>query len=336
MDPDSIDAVDPVTHGSSDDPELLDFSANTNPVVPDGVEAVYEEAVGTTEVGELPDPDAFRSAAADVVGCDAAAVVPTRGGIEAIRLAIAVTVTPGDSVLVPAPSFSEYAREVELQGGTPRFVPAEEIVDTDPADYALAIVCQPNNPTGRAIDPDRLRAFVARCREAGTPLLVDEAFLDFTDYDSLAGAPGVIVARSLTKMYGLPGLRVGYAAATGSPGERLRTASQLRAISAPALAVGTHCLQQAEFVAEMKRRVRSERERLREGLSERFDVFPSEAPFLLLDVGERDVDDILVSAREAGLVLRDARTFRRLDAHVRVAVRLPAENDELLEVLGDV
>ena len=61
---------DRVPHGSSDDPGVLDFSANTNPVVPDGVEAVYEEAVGTSEVGELPDPDAFRSAAAVRTGSD--------------------------------------------------------------------------------------------------------------------------------------------------------------------------------------------------------------------------------------------------------------------------
>ena len=336
MDPESIDSVAPVTHGSSDDPDLLDFSANTNPVIPEGVENVYRDAVGASSRAEFPSIEQFRRVAAAAVDCDPTAIVPTRGGIEAIRLAIAVTVTPGDSVLVPAPSFSEYTREVELQGGTPTFAPAEGIVDEDPADHALVIICQPNNPTGRAVDADRLRSFAARCRAADTPLLIDEAFLDFTDRDSLAGVPGVIVARSLTKMYGLPGLRVGDAVATGTLGERLRTASQPGAISPPALAVGTHCLQQEEFVAETTRRVRSERERIREELSEQFDVYPSEAPFLLLDVGKRDVDGLLARARERGLALRDARTFRRLDSHVRIAVRLPEENNRLLEALSDV
>jgi histidinol-phosphate/aromatic aminotransferase/cobyric acid decarboxylase-like protein len=90
------------------------------------------------------------------------------------------------------------------------------------------------------------------------------------------------------------------------------------------------------FVAETRERVRTERERMREALAEGFDVHPSDSPFLLLDVGERDVTGIVERARERGIAVRDATTFRGLDSHVRVAVRLPAENDRLLDVLADV
>jgi len=82
------------------------------------------------------------------------------------------------------------------------------------------------------------------------------------------------------------------------------------------------------------RRVREERERLRAALSAAFDVHPSDAPFLLLDVGERDPDAVRRAAREAGVVVRDATTFRGLDSHLRVAVRRPPENDRLLAALG--
>jgi histidinol-phosphate/aromatic aminotransferase/cobyric acid decarboxylase-like protein len=127
-----------VPHGSSDDPDLLDFSANTNPEVPAGVDAVYADALDAAR--SYPD-DAYpeyRSAAAEHVtaGGDGAAgdegagadgedgatpvgpeqVVPTPGGLAALRLALSVAVDPGDRVLVPAPSFGEYAREVRLQG----------------------------------------------------------------------------------------------------------------------------------------------------------------------------------------------------------------------------
>ena len=90
------------------------------------------------------------------------------------------------------------------------------------------------------------------------------------------------------------------------------------------------------FVAETRERVRAERERMRETLSDRFGVNPSDSPFLLLDVGEREVAAVIEQARERGVALRNATTFRGLDSHVRVAVRLPEENDRLLEVLGDV
>ncbi|EMA15481.1 threonine-phosphate decarboxylase [Haloarcula marismortui] len=350
MDPDSVeglrasggegpgDAIGPdgrVPHGSSDDPDLLDFSANTNPRVPTEAAEAYREAFDTARSYPADDYPEFREAAASFVDCDPAQVIPTAGGLEAIRLAIQTTVRAGDSVLVPYPSFGEYAREVRLQGGTPEFVPHDELLTADPDSHALAIVCNPNNPTGETADPAALRAFADDCLEAGTTLLVDEAFLGFTDEQSLAGREGVIVARSLTKLFGLPGIRMGYAVGTGDAGDRLATARRAWSMSAAAAAVGAHCYGQATFVAETKARIVDERARMRERLGDRFDVSPSDAPFLLLSVSEADesVDDILASAREAGIALRDARTFRGLDSHIRVAIRAPEENDRLLDAL---
>jgi len=336
MDPEALRTAGRVPHGSSDDPDLLDFSANTNPLVPGGTERVYREAFEDARTYPPDGYPAYRAAAAEYVGCAPGAVVATPGGLAAIRLAVEATVDRGDSVLVPYPSFGEYAREVGLQGAQVEPVPHDELLDADPAGHALAVVCNPNNPTGDAHDPDELAAFADRCAAAGTPLLADEAFLGFTDHPSLAGRPGVVVARSLTKLFGLPGIRAGFAVATGDLGERLDVACRAWALGTPAAAVGTHCMGCDEFVAETRERVRAERERMCETLSERFGVRPSDSPFLLLDVGERDPAAVVERARERGVALRDATTFRGLDSHVRVAVRLPEENDRLLEVLADV
>ncbi|GGL65706.1 threonine-phosphate decarboxylase [Halocalculus aciditolerans] len=333
MEPDAVRRVGREPHGSSDDPDLVDFSANTNPRVPDGVREVYAAALDAARTYPEEPPRAYRDAAADYVGCARENVVSTPGGLAAIRLAIEVSVTAGDDALVPAPSFAEYAREVRLQGATPDFVPHDEILGTDPSEYALAVVCNPNNPTGECYDPDALRAFADRCARAGTPLLVDEAFLGFTGSPSLAGRDGVVVARSLTKLLGLPGIRAGFAVATGDEYERLAAARRTWNLGAPALAVGEHCMRDEGFVADTRRRVRRERERLRRALDEHYDVFPSDSPFLLLDVGSRDVGEVVGTARERGVAVRDATTFRGLDSHVRVAVRTREENDRLLEAL---
>ncbi len=333
MDPESVDRVKRVPHGGRGDPSVLDFSANTNPRTPDGVAEVYDAALERAR--RYPDePRAFRRAAAAAVDCDPAAVVPTAGGLAAIRLAIATTVAAGDSVLLPAPSFGEYAREVRLQGGEPVYHPHDDLFGADPEPHAMAVICHPNNPTGTAYDDAALRSFVGRCRDAGTIVLVDEAFLGFTDQASLAGTDGVVVARSLTKLFGLPGLRMGYVVATEELGERLATARRPWNLSVPARAVGTYCLGRSEFVAETRRRVRRERERVAAALDQRdrIDVAPSQAPYLLLEV--ENPDGLLGTAESAGLALRDARTFRGLDSHVRVAIRLPEENDRLLGVLA--
>lgn len=322
-----------VHHGGADDPQVLDFSANTNPRTPDGVTRVYESALGAARSYPADDYAPFRVAAAEYVGCEPSMVVPTAGGLAAIRLTIATAVEPGDSVLVPYPSFGEYAREVRLQGGEPTFVHYEDLLDVDPGEFALAIVCTPNNPTGDAYDPVRLRAYADECRTAGTPLLVDEAFSDFTGIDSLAGYDGTVVIRSLTKMFGLPGLRAGFAVATGRHRERLDTTRLTWGLGTPAAAVGTHCLDQHAFVSETRERVRTQREQMQTRLAERFDVFPSDAPFLLLELTDDSVDTVCQTVREEGIRVRDARTFRGLDNHIRVAVRLPEENERLLDAL---
>jgi len=328
--------LDRAPHGSSDDPALLDFSANTNPEVPEGVEAIYRDSFAAARGYPPEPPAAFREAAADYVDCDPEAVVPTPGGLAAIRAAVALAVGPGDTALVPAPSFGEYAREVRLQGGEPAFVPAADVLDADPSGHALAVVCTPNNPTGTAYDRAALERFAARCRDAGTRLLVDEAFLGFTDRPSLAGTEGVVVARSLTKLFGLPGIRTGFAVATGEFGAALANARRPWNLSAPALSTGAYCMRRDGFISETRERVRSERARMREALAECYGVSPSGAPFLLLDVGgdARSVDAVLRDARDRGVAIRDATTFRGLDSHVRVAVRRPAENDRLLAALG--
>ncbi len=337
MDPDSIPEVDPAVHGGAEDRSLLDFSANVNPERPSGVAGIYESALAVARRYPTDaQATAFREAAATHVGCAPESVVPTAGGSEAIRLTIQSTVAPGDTALLPAPSFAEYAREVRLAGGQPRFVAHDELTEADPGGDALAIVCTPNNPTGALTPAGALREFAARCRDAGTTLLVDEAFLEFTTAPSLAGEPGVVVARSLTKAFGLPGLRAGFAVATGANRRCLRRARQPWSLSTPATLVGTHCLGQETFLRRTRERVAGERARLREALADSFDVFPSVAPFLLLDVRDRDVESVVAGARERGVVLRNGTTFRGLDNHIRVAVRRPAENDRLLDVLAQL
>jgi histidinol-phosphate/aromatic aminotransferase/cobyric acid decarboxylase-like protein len=355
MHPDGLDAAGRVPHGGDDEADVLDFSANVNPDRPPGVAAVYGSALGLAR--RYPDDGypRFRAAGAEYLDCSPERVVPTPGGLAAIRLAVGASVRPGDTALVPFPSFGEYAREVRLQGGVPEFVAHDRVVEADPTDHALAVVCNPNNPTGDAYDPAVLQAFARRCRRAGTTLLVDEAFLGFSDRASMAdaivddgadadaggdgsdGHGGVVLARSLTKLFGLPGLRAGFAVAGGPLLDRLEAGRQTWNLGTPAAAVGAHCLDESAFVERTRERVRTERARLRAALVDRgFGVSPSSAPFLLLDASPLDagVDELVARARHDGVAVRDARTFRGLDAHLRVAVRRPGENDRLLAALG--
>ncbi|MDY6817375.1 MAG: aminotransferase class I/II-fold pyridoxal phosphate-dependent enzyme [Halobacteriales archaeon] len=335
MDPDAARDVGREPHGGAEDPRQLDFSASVNPRRPTGIGRIYSGTLSTARAYPADGYAEFRAAAATFCNCLTEYVVPTAGGMDAIRLAIETNVTRGDRVAVPEPSFAEFAREVRLQGAEPVFQPYDEMLQVDPADYAMVVLCNPVNPVGACYDPDQLQMFAGQCRADGTPLLVDEAFLDFTDQPSIAGEEGVIVARSLTKIFGLPGIRMGYAVATGEYYTAMENGRLAWNLSAPAAAIGEHCMDQEEFIAETRERVASERERMRTALEAEYRVMPSDAPYLLLEPRTGDVDTVIATAEEAGIAIRDARTFRGLDNHVRVAVRLPDENDRLLEALLD-
>jgi threonine-phosphate decarboxylase len=333
MDPDAVADVERVPHGGASDPTLLDFSANTNPERPRGIAGVYESAYGAATRYPGDDYCEFRAAAGEYLGCEPLNVVPTAGGIEALRLAFEVTLDADADALLPKPSFGEYEREVRLQGADPTFVACDGVLATDPAPYDIVVVCNPNNPTGDSYPRADLVAYAQQCRAADTVLIVDEAFLDFTDRRTLAGESGVIVARSLTKIFGLPGLRAGLAVATGDLRRRLDAARPAWGLSTPAADVGAYCFRKTKFVAETRDRARRERRRMADRLDAAFEVYPSDAPFLLLGVHDRPVSEVIDDARRAGIAIRDATTFRDLDSHVRVAVRRPDENDRLLDAL---
>lgn len=319
------------------DPQLLDFSSCTNPSIPSGAVQVYQSSFAAARSRATDVYCEFRVTAAEYVGCEPRQVIPTPGGLAAIRLTIATTVGVDDRVLLPAPSTGTYEREVELQGASVTRVSIPELLEADPEQYELVIAATPNNPTGEAYDPRTLSAFADRCREAGTPLLLDERFLPFTELPSLAGRDGVIVVRSLSNVFGFPGLRVGFAVATGPHRDRLDVSRLARWIGTPAVELGVYCMGQTGFLRETRERVRSERRRMIGHLDERFDVIPSRAPFLLLDAGSSErVDDVLARARTRGIDVCDARRFDGLDSHVRVSVRRPEENDQLLAALTGV
>lgn len=316
------------------DPWMLDFGTIINPATPEGITQVYESALAASQ--SHPDDDylSFRAKAADYVGCEAADIVPAAGGVAAFRLAVGTTVSSGDEVLLPSPSPPLFEREVRLQGGQPRFVPYDSLLERDPSAVSLVVASYPHNPTGVAYGAAQLREYATECRRTETPLLVDESLIGFTRLPSLAGEPGVIVIRSPARVFGLPGLRAGFLVATGRHRNRLDTSRLPCSISAPGTAVATYCLQQEDFLEETSKRVERERYRMRTRLESAFGVVPSDGPVLLVELETSDaVDEVLSMLRTADIAVYDARTLDGLDRQIRLTVRLPDENDRLLDAL---
>jgi threonine-phosphate decarboxylase len=182
------------------------------------------------------------------------------------------------------------------------------------------------------------------CIASGTFLVLDEAFMDFCEEGSakhfMVKGDNGIVLRSMTKFYGIPGLRLGYAIASSTLAERLDTMGGPWSVNTLALAAGVAALQDTEHNHQTIEYIRRERRRLFEKLSEfkQLKVFPSSVNYLLLQMVDGtsswEIRDKLMHQR---ILIRDCASFMGLsNQFIRVAVRTAEENDRLVRELKSV
>lgn len=336
-------------HDHADKERFLDFSANINPYGPPR-QALKAAARALSEgTRHYPDPDQreLRSALQDWLNVPGDHFAAGNGASDLI-LRTFLALRP-KRMLTVLPTFSEYSDLAGLLGipcqGLPLLAENDFAyplpgLETALSEGDLLIVCQPNNPTGRAWTEDELQRLLEACRAKGATLLVDECFLHLTwpAAPSLASAPwpeGLISLRAFTKDFSAPGLRVGFVIAAPALASRIRETGQPWSLNAPGERFAVWCCRQGQpFLARTRRRIAAQRDKLTTGLEERgFRVWPGAANFLLTRSplkGDKLQEHLL---RRRILVRRCANFPGLDDSFVRLAVRTGSENGRLLAAL---
>jgi threonine-phosphate decarboxylase len=259
---------------------------------------------------------------------------------------------PWQRLLLSPPDFGLYGAlaptgtTVELvprQGGA-GFAPDLEGLAARARRGDLIILSNPCNPAGCAVDRASMLTLAGRCAEAGAVLALDEAFADFCPDVSVLGGvgrvPGLLVLRSLTKFYAIPGLRAGYLAG----GEDLvGAAGRLQvpwSVNALAQAAGVFSLAQRGWEGRSIRYVEAERERLRKALAQLPGVAPHESRvnYLLvrLDPPAPPARVLYEDLAKRGLLIRHCGSFGLGEGYVRIAVRTRDENELLVKAFGEL
>ncbi|HXF57732.1 MAG TPA: Rv2231c family pyridoxal phosphate-dependent protein CobC [Actinomycetota bacterium] len=321
-------------------PGHLDFAVNVWPGgPPEWLRA--ELAASLERISSYPDEAEATAALAERHARRPEEVLPLNGAAEASWL-LAAALRPRRAVVVH-PTFTEPEAALRAQGRiVMRAFRDPETFALDPAtvpdDADLVVLGNPNNPTGNL---EAARTIEALARP-GRVLVVDEAFMEFCpgEPESLAsrtGLPGLVVVRSLTKLWSLPGLRAGYLLAPAGLVARLQEVRQPWPVNAPALAAMVACARAEDEARKRAEEVAEAREVLAARLAEipGLRVWPSAANFLLLRVPDGSgLHDALLVRRVA---VRPAGTFPGLTPdHLRVSVRRPEENERLVEAMREV
>jgi threonine-phosphate decarboxylase len=327
---------------------LIDFSVNVNPFgPPPAVLDAYHRAAAA--IGSYPEPYAatLTSAIAESLGVAPGNVLVGNGSTQLIYL-IAKVLRPAWPVAV-IPGFSEIANSLMMYAPAVwplalrrerQFQLQMDDVEQVLADGADALFLgRPNSPTGMNLGPAQMHEVALRCEALRSWCVVDEAFIEFADDPTsavtlVADNDRLIVLRSMTKLYAIPGLRLGYLVAGEPIVAELARALEPWSVSAPAAAVGMACLEQPDsWREEIRRALRYECDYLMEqlGAIAGFEVFPSTANFLMFEVrpGSRPFAEHM---REHGIVVRDLATLPGAGPGLyRIGLRSRAENDRLLE-----
>ena len=332
-----------MTYGHGDDIQDFDdirinFSSNVyNGFSHEALFSYLSHRMGLVLNYPEPEPRRLEQRLAEWVGLEPSQVMATCGATEAIYL-VAQAFGGCHSVVVE-PTFAEYADACRLFGHR---VTSVRDIGEQPLDADLCWLCNPNNPTGRVVDRQRLvRHIQAHPR---TLFIVDASYAPFTDLPLLspeasAAMSNVLLLHSLTKRFSVPGLRVGYATADGELLQRMRRCRRPWAMDSMALEAALYLLDHVDEYPIPLADLLYERKRVAQALEGMggIETYPSDTHILLclLHRGTAaGLKDHL--ARRHGVLIRDASNFHGLtDAHFRIAVQTKAENDILISRLTD-
>ena len=341
----------------------LDFSVNLNPN-PCPEEVLSEITGAASKVSDYPDSMQrdFRLAVAEAesrlsgkrVRFGTGNIVGGNGASE-LLMAIVNMVGP-KKALLPVPSFYGYEHALKAGGECEivRFPLSKELELTEgfaeaiTDDVDIVIVGNPNNPTGRLISENVLAKIMDRCIETGTVLVVDECFFRLADKregsdspvsarDYIHECPNLFVVDAYTKLFSIPGVRVGFTISSEENIEKLRGFLPEWNMSVFADHMGIRCAEiagEGSFIRKSLDIIREEKGYLSQELSDLgIRVYPSETNFVLIQY-DKDLYNRLL---EHGILIRDCSNFEGLDhGYYRVAVRSHDLNMKLVRAIRSV
>lgn len=346
--------------------DLLDFSANINPMGP----PEWLRPVISREVENLVHyPDPYASALVNAIA--ARYQVPEESVVVANGTTELLYQLPKllgcDRAIIPCPSYIDYTRVMELAGMTvhPFLLTAERGFSLSLQELSplltggeLVVIGTPNNPTGALVDPDQIIA-LAKAHPA-TLFLVDEAFLDFVEdgrnvaaghgrpsaaramdgRSAALAADNILTLHSLTKFYAIPGLRLGFGIFSLPIARLLREHLPPWTVNTLAQAVGVRALADEEYGEQSRALCRELRTVFVRELRQipALQVFDSSANYLLLRlVDGSNAEPLARQLLERRIMIRTCANYTGLDAsYFRVAVRTAPENEALLQALGEI
>ncbi len=342
---------DPGILSASEAANVIRLSSNENPNGPSPV-AIEALKAALTEANRYPDDpqDMLREAIANVHGVSPAHVILGCGSGELLKIITQAYTSRERALVTAAPTFENPTKDAKLIGAPVREVKVDDRLRLDLegmvsecAGAGLVFFCNPNNPTGTVYGDADARAFITRvhARSPATTILVDEAYFEYVDdpaYRTMIPValqdPRVIVSRTFSKVYGMAGLRVGYAVAHVDTIARLEPMRLGSGVNVLAAAAALASLPLTDHVAREQSLNRDARDYTVRSINEMgYSCAPTNTNFVIFDI-KRDSKAFQAQCLERGVAI--GRQFPPLLTHARISIGTMDEMQRALPVLRDV
>jgi len=358
-------SVHPPRHGGTDavakifgvrasGKDFLDFSISINPLgPPPGLMEALTQALEA--IPRYPEIDAktLSERLASQHGITPEHIIVGNGSSD--LLFSLIPLLPVKCAVIPYPTFIEYERACQIYGWHILHIPPRETTNftfdgqeilSHITPKAALFLCQPNNPTGQCMESEMLEKILDRAEKNRTFIILDEAFLPFTDMDSaiprVLRHKTLIVLRSMTKSYGIPGLRLGYAVASPRIISRWKAYLPPWNVNVLAQTAGIYCLENGgDHLDRSKAFIREEMGWMAAEIRKNapFVPLPSETNFSLAFINSDvlSADDIFFSLGKRGILVRHCGSFRGMgNRHIRIGIKKRADNQRLIAALRDL
>jgi len=348
-----LEKIEQIYHIKKED--ITSFSANVNPL---GVSYLLRKSLAEhiDAITTYPDRDyvALRKSIANYIQSSYENIIVGNGSTELISIFIKL-IGPKKALML-GPTYSEYERELTLDGSTFDYyylneennfnIQIDDLSHALSGDIDLFILCNPNNPTSTVIDTDKLRTLLNQCKKNNTFVLIDETYIEFTpNIQQVSAVPlteefdNLVVLRGISKFFAAPGLRLGYAiCGDHSLLARVNENKNPWTINTLAAIAGEIMFSDEEYITQTKQLITQERTRICDKLRQcpELKVFEPNANFVLIKIQKPGITafDLFEACIRKGLMIRDCSTFQGLDeTYFRFCFMKPEKNDELVETI---
>ena len=313
--------------------KIVKLGSNENPY---GPSPKVLSAMQRVSPERYPEPEELITSLAEYTKCPEQMIVIGAGMDGVMDTLTRLFLDKGEKTQIYTPTFSYYEILTTLCGATPLFVPRGprfEISTKIREEVKMVFICSPNNPTGNLTSGEDVKTILESTKSI---VFLDEAYVEFAERSLLKLArkyDNLVVGRTMSKAFGLAGLRLGYAVAPEWIADQYRRAAPpFFGITCASVATGVAALSDQDYMKRSVDKILTERDRLRKETGSH----PSQANFLYIETAEPS-DIVGERFLQRGIIIRDCRSFRGAgDYHIRVSVGTPEENDLFLTAYREV